>query len=111
MFGGFSKSVKGASHEKTGLMCQDSSSHKVADHYAVCVVADGHGSKKHFRSNMGSKFAVEATIETIDKFYENREEFETYFPKNHKMIIKNIEKQIISTWNSKIDAQIGRAHV
>ena len=102
MFGGFSKSVRGASHEKTGLVCQDSSSYKVADHYAVCVVADGHGSKKHFRSNMGSKFAVEATIETIDKFYENREDFEANFPKNHKMIIKNMEKQIISVWNYKV---------
>ena len=68
MFNGFSHSVMGASHEKTGLVCQDSSAYKVCDDYAVCVVADGHGSKKHFRSNIGSKFAIEATISTIDRF-------------------------------------------
>lgn len=106
MFCGFSKSVMGASHEKSGKVCQDSSSHKVADAYAIAVVADGHGSKKHFRSNMGSKFAVESTIETVDKFYEDPEEFERNFPKNHKMIIKNIEKQIISVWNNKVTAHL-----
>lgn len=99
MFNGFSHSVKGASHEKTGLVCQDSSAYKVCDDYAICVVADGHGSKKHFRSHLGSKFAVEATIATIDRFYADKASFEESLPKNYKMIIKNIQKQIISDWN------------
>lgn len=101
MFKGFSRSVIGASHTKSGTVCQDSSSHKITDYYAVAVVADGHGSKKHFRSNMGSQFAVEAVIETIDKFYGDPEEFEANFPKNHKMIVRNIEKQVIALWNKK----------
>lgn len=102
MFNGFSHSVKGASHEKTGLVCQDSSAYKVCDDYAVCVVADGHGSKKHFRSNLGSKFAVEATISTIDRFYAEKENFEESLPKNYKRIIKNIQKQIITDWNDLV---------
>lgn len=102
MFNGFSHSVKGASHEKTGLVCQDSSAYKVCDDYAVCVVADGHGSKKHFRSNLGSKFAVEATISTIDRFYAEKENFEENLPKNYKRIIKNIQKQIITDWNDLV---------
>lgn len=106
MFKGFSHSVRGASHEAKDLVCQDSSSYKTSERYAVAVVADGHGSKKHFRSNIGSKFAVEATIETIDRFYEDPDEFEINFLKNHKRIIKNIEKQIISKWNQKIEAHL-----
>jgi hypothetical protein len=102
MFKGFSHSVKGASHEKTGLVCQDSSAFKVCDNYAIAVVADGHGSKKHFRSNMGSKFAVEATIQTIDRFYKDLEKFEENFPDNNKLIIKNIQKQIITDWNDMV---------
>lgn len=102
MFNGFSQSVMGASHEKTGLVCQDSSAFKVSDSYAIAVVADGHGSKKHFRSHIGSKYAVESTIEAIDRFYEDTEEFEANFPKYHKMILRNIEKQIIANWNSKV---------
>ncbi len=106
MFNGFSHSVMGASHEKTGLVCQDSSSFKVCDNYAVAVVADGHGSKKHFRSHLGSKYAVESTIEAIDRYYENTEDFEENFPKNYKMILRNIEKQIISNWNKKVEKHL-----
>jgi len=106
MFNGFSKSVMGASHEKTGLVCQDSSAFKVGDGYAIAVVADGHGSKKHFRSHLGSQFAVEAAIEAIDRFYEEREELERNLPTNAKLIIKNIEKQVISNWNIKVEKHI-----
>ncbi|MCH5192937.1 MAG: protein phosphatase 2C domain-containing protein [Oscillospiraceae bacterium] len=102
MLNGFSHSVRGASHERTGLVCQDSSAYKVGERYAAAVVADGHGSKKHFRSNIGSKAATEAVLEAIERFYENADEFEKNFPSNHKSIIKNIEKQVISIWNAKV---------
>lgn len=102
MFKGFSHSVMGASHEKKNLVCQDASAYKVGEGFAVAVVADGHGSKKHFRSNIGSQSAVEATLETIARFYEDPDEFDKNFPTNHRSIIKNIQKQIISTWNAKI---------
>lgn len=102
MYNGFSHSVMGASHKVRGIVCQDSSAHKITQYYAIAVVADGHGSKKHFRSDIGSKCAVEATIDTIEKFYEDPEEFEKNFVKNHKMIMRNIEKQIIARWNVKV---------
>lgn len=103
MYNGFSHSVMGASHVAKGTVCQDASAHKVAEAYAVVVVADGHGSKKHFRSNIGSQAAVEATIETIERFYEDPESFEKEFPVHHKRIIRNIEKQIITLWNQKVN--------
>ncbi|SDA22087.1 Serine/threonine protein phosphatase PrpC [Ruminococcus sp. YE71] len=103
MYTGFSRSVMGASHEAKGTVCQDSSAYKVGNGFAVCVVADGHGSKKHFRSNIGSKSAVEATIETIERFYADPAAFEAEFPEHHKRIIRNIEKQIITTWNQKVN--------
>lgn len=108
MFNGFSKSVRGASHDKTGLVCQDSSAHKVTERYAVAVVADGHGSKKHFRSNLGSQFAVEATIEAIDTYFEDYDNFVANFPKNHRMIIKNIQKQAIYNWNEKVNDHLSK---
>ncbi len=106
MFNGFSHSVMGASHETSGLVCQDSSAFELADGYAVAVVADGHGSKKHFRSHLGSKFAVEAAIETIARFYAEKEAFENNLPANHKRILVNIEKQIISNWNRKFEQHL-----
>ena len=65
-------------------------------------MADGHGSKKHFRSNVGSKAATEAVLEAMERFYENADEFEENFPVNYTSIMKNIEKQVISLWNSKV---------
>lgn len=106
MFNGFSHSVMGASHEKKGTVCQDSSAFIANDRYAVAVVADGHGSKKHFRSNIGSKSAVEATLETIENFFNNADDFEERFPKNPKLIIKGIEKQVIARWNKKINEHL-----
>jgi hypothetical protein len=106
MFNGFSHSVRGASHDKSGLVCQDSSDFKINGKYAVAVVADGHGSKKHFRSHLGSKFAVEATIEAIDTFFEDYDNFVSVFPKNHHMIIKNIQKLAIFNWNQKVNKHL-----
>lgn len=106
MFSGFSHSVTGASHEVIGLVCQDHSAYETNEYYAVAVIADGHGSKKHFRSHLGSQFAVEATLETLRRFYSDPEKIESNLPKNHKMIIHNIEKQIIANWNARIQQHL-----
>ena len=103
MYKGFSYSVTGASHVVKNLVCQDSSAHFAAENYSIAVVADGHGSKKHFRSNIGSRLAVECTLEVIKRFYADAEEFNRQFPANHKRIMRNIERQIISEWNTKIN--------
>lgn len=102
MFDGFSHSVIGASHETSGLVCQDYSAYEVNEYYSVAAIADGHGSKKYFRSHLGSQFAVEAAFETLRHFYEDPEHFEQNFPANHKMILKNMKKQIIANWNSRV---------
>lgn len=106
MFKGFSHSVMGASHEKKGIVCQDSSANYVGEGFAVAVVADGHGSKKHFRSNIGSKCATEAAVDTIKEFIKDPDEFDKLFHENHERIIKGIEKQIIYSWNNKIRAHL-----
>lgn len=102
MYSGFSNSITGASHTAKNLVCQDSSAYFSGEEYAAAVVADGHGSKKHFRSNIGSKFAVESALEVIARFYSDPAEFNRYFPDNHKMVLRNIERQIISEWNAKV---------
>jgi serine/threonine protein phosphatase PrpC len=106
MFGGFSHSVIGASHETSGLVCQDHSAYEVNEHYSVAVIADGHGSKKYFRSHLGSQFAVESALETLRHFYADPEGFEQNFPKNHKMILKNMKKQIIANWNAHVQEHL-----
>lgn len=102
---GFCHTVTGMSHLEKGTVCQDYSAYQINDKYSVAVVADGHGSKKHFRSDLGSKFAVEAALETIEEFYDTPE-FEEAILADDEKIIKMIEKHIIARWNEKIQAHI-----
>ncbi|HAG14573.1 MAG TPA: protein phosphatase 2C domain-containing protein [Ruminococcus sp.] len=106
MFGGFSHSVIGASHVASGLVCQDHSAFEVHERYAIAVIADGHGSKKYFRSHLGSEFAVKAALETVKRFYMDPEKFESNFPNHAKLILKNIEKQIIVNWNARVQQHL-----
>ncbi|MBR2283071.1 MAG: protein phosphatase 2C domain-containing protein [Ruminococcus sp.] len=106
---GFSHSVMGASHEKRGTVCQDSSDFRVHDGWCIAAAADGHGSKKHFRSDRGSSFAVKAAIDTIEDFFgaaKDEKEFESIFTDRHDRIIKNIEKQIIYRWNGQVSRHL-----
>lgn len=106
MYRGFSYSVMGASHEKRGIVCQDSSAFRVYDNWCVAVAADGHGSKKHFRSDLGSKFAVKAVLETVEDFFGASDDFEKLFVERHDSIIKRMEKQIIARWDGAVNRHI-----
>jgi serine/threonine protein phosphatase PrpC len=61
------RSVRGASHERSGLPNQDAlalwpASPGATAACAVAAVADGHGGARHFRSDVGSGIAVEVTV-------------------------------------------------
>ena len=66
----FAHSAKGRSHDKSGKPCQDFSRccHELGDDgakYSCIIVADGHGGDAYFRSDLGSKFAVDAAMECL----------------------------------------------
>lgn len=103
MFNGINKTVIGASHVAAGTVCQDWSTVKCNDNYCLAIVADGHGSKKHFRSDIGSKAAVTAVCDTIDKLCDNMQLFESAFIKNPEDVISKIEKKIILCWNDIVN--------
>lgn len=61
-------SVRGASHELTGAPNQDAFGWNGGDgaiEPLVCGVSDGHGSERCFRSDVGSRFAVETVLEVL----------------------------------------------
>ena len=64
----FSMSRIGASHIKGGLPCQDASCAGEWGAYAYAIVADGHGSRRHFRSDRGSALACRVAEEKIPAF-------------------------------------------
>lgn len=65
---------KGASHEVSGKVCQDYCQAEVTDSYTIGVVSDGHGGDRYFRSDVGSKSAVEATLECVREFVQSADE-------------------------------------
>ena len=66
-FGGYHISIRGGSHLERGTPCQDCSQHVCNRRYAMAIVSDGHGSARHFRSDVGSKAAVEVTAGIIEE--------------------------------------------
>ena len=71
--------AKGASHQRGNSFCQDYSDARITSGnggwielgrgpWAYVVVSDGHGSRRHFRSERGAKFATKALVSTFDEF-------------------------------------------
>jgi serine/threonine protein phosphatase PrpC len=65
------RSVRGASHERSGMPNQDAI-HWLPQSGAgtplILALADGHGSAKHFRSQVGARLAVETAAEVVSDF-------------------------------------------
>lgn len=64
--------ARGATHQRNNLPNQDSigSSDPNQGLPIVLAVADGHGGKKYFRSQVGARLAVETALEAIPRFFE-----------------------------------------
>ena len=98
MFRGFNISVIGASHHDKGIVCQDSSAHLCTEVYAIAVVSDGHGSKKHFRSDVGSRIATEVSIAAMSEFFQRKNEYIDRLDDDYHMILRQLESNLIYRW-------------
>ncbi|MCD8020935.1 MAG: protein phosphatase 2C domain-containing protein [Clostridiales bacterium] len=101
MFQGIYSTVIGDSHIRKGVVCQDSSGVYVCDAFGIAVVADGHGSAKHFHSDVGSRIAVKITLGLL-KNYMNRQDFRRQFQTHPDFILQQMEKQILMKWREAV---------
>lgn len=64
-----SETVRGTSHERAGTPNQDAivCTTRDQDRVVIAAVADGHGSRKCFRSDRGSRFATAAANRALDE--------------------------------------------
>ena len=67
----FNYSCEGESHKTTGKVCQDYSFACSVEGLTMAIVCDGHGGERYFRSDIGAKYAAEATEENVSFFIEN----------------------------------------
>lgn len=100
---GFNISIQGFSHISKGLVCQDSSGFYCDDTISIAVVADGHGSQKHFRSDIGSKIAVDIAIKSIKDFMIDENSFTKAIKNNSDKVLTRVESNIVYNWNNSIN--------
>lgn len=98
----FSSSHQGASHKRSGKACQDAAyaRYKKRDRYAVAIVSDGHGGTNYFRSDRGSRFAVEATQKAIKRFILNCDT--GALQRESERYLKQLEQNIVYEWRKRV---------
>lgn len=94
---------QGASHKKTGKVCQDYAfaRFRAKDFYAVAIVSDGHGSDDYFRSDRGSKLAVRTTQEAINRFMHSMKDADLSLFRPEELM-RQLEMNILYNWRKKI---------
>ena len=102
----FSTSCQGYSHLEKQKPCQDASFSQDYGDFSLAVVCDGHGGKDYVRSETGSMLAVEAFVEAINEFMQNRNQFESTFCANYDSILRQLKRSIIAKWREKISADV-----
>ena len=120
MYRSFHCTSIGASHIRKGTVCQDASSHVEKDTYTLAVISDGHGGDDYFRSDRGSKFAVETFCRCVEDAFTLSTSNETSMLKNKarnfaealnacsndKQIAEQMNwfmRSIVSRWNIMVD--------
>ena len=106
----FHCTVRGYSHIKNGTVCEDYSDSysDEAGQYYVAAIADGHGDPKCFRSERGSKFAVEAAVSTLKSFAEEileNEKFQNQFLEDNmyqKNRIRALTNEVYYKWEEAV---------
>ena len=68
----YGEKIKGASHARTGMPCQDSFRIEEISHdLSIVAVADGHGSEKSPKSKSGSTIAVNVFCSVMNNYIKN----------------------------------------
>ena len=97
------RSVRGASHLRTGLPNQDAIAFKIGTNGAppvVLAVSDGHGSPKCFRSSFGAQFAVDVAIEVTFKFLDGMKDSPLSAIKGAAE--RSLTSDIVKVWTEKV---------
>ena len=98
----FKSSHQGASHKRSGKVCQDAAyaRYEKGDRYAVAIVSDGHGGTNYFRSDRGSHFAVVATQKAIKRFILNCDM--EALQREPERYMKQLEQNIVYEWRELV---------
>jgi serine/threonine protein phosphatase PrpC len=101
--------VRGSSHQRSGLPNQDAVQCTVAPgaqgSVAVAVVSDGHGSARHFRSQIGSTLAVSTVAATRQGFRGESVASNGPVPFVPEQV-HELERKIVSGWLAAVHSDL-----
>lgn len=102
-------SVLGASHQRSGLPNQDAiawSPESGAGPPLILAIADGHGSAKSFRSDRGSKLAVQVAIREITKAFHRQSGDPWPSLAQAESIAAQLPQAIVQRWQQLVEAEL-----
>jgi serine/threonine protein phosphatase PrpC len=102
--------VRGSSHQRSGLPNQDAVQCIVTPSaqgtVAVAVVSDGHGSPRHFRSQIGSSLAVSTVAANLQGFLRDSVAPNGQVPFVPEQV-HELERKIVSGWLAAVHSDLG----
>ena len=105
----FGESARGRSHVRKGLPNQDSLEYSANDGVVVLAIADGHGSAKCFRSDRGSRFAVEVAQDALRELAAQPGALREPLSEISALLADGqIARSIYARWNDKVKADLTR---
>lgn len=100
----FHCTARGYSHVKKETVCQDASQSVNEAGFRIAVVSDGHGQKTSFRSDVGSRIAVEAAEEmlrSLADFLKEKEDL-IFRPEEQQSLLRRLADKVVRCWNIRI---------
>jgi serine/threonine protein phosphatase PrpC len=101
--------VRGSSHQRSGLPNQDAVQCVVTPAaqgtVAVAVVSDGHGSPRHFRSQIGSSLAVSTVAANLQGFLRDSVALNGQVPFVPEQV-HELERKIVSGWLAAVQSDL-----
>lgn len=85
----------GASHVKKGLPCQDRAVSETYGNSQIAIVSDGHGNRRHFRSETGASLACVIALECIREYISSQ-----------KTSPEDLKKEICVRWRRAVAEHI-----
>lgn len=106
----FHCTTTGYSHIAKGTVCEDFSASYSEEGLHIAVVSDGHGDPACFRSHIGSRLAVEITMENLRSFagnirqqgWENR----LLNQPEQEQLLRQLIRSIMGNWTLGVMAQL-----
>lgn len=98
------RSVRGASHVRSGMPCQDNYRiEEISEDISVIAVADGHGSEKSPKSRSGSRIAVNVFCSVMKKYLQNyagaSDDLVTYLNRDGEL---RFAQEICEEWQRRV---------